>query len=243
MEQPVSHTATPPTTDLFLSFDCATKTFAFVIVATPIDIAAHLRTCMQDYARLQRGVTKAKCQAFLRRWRALIRLFVARTDDLAPGRADNSVHTVERVRLIMHHVRECVDPALDAVRQRLCAAGEVPRVHIIIEFQMGQNPAARAAAHALCAHYCDHDTTIVGPAWKNTISFGPECDYSVFAAKYAQPNKQHTVANYIAAQRLFDFGPHANDRITVGKSEHVADAFAQACVCAFRKVYELPPAF
>jgi len=213
--------------DAYLSFDCATKTFAFVLLAARRDWAERLASARAP------AVSGAVAGAAAG---ALVRVLDMDTVDLFPGRADAGVHTVERLRALVAYLRARVDPAL-----RAAAPG---RATVLIEYQMGQNSRARAVAHALCAHYCDHDVRFIGAALKNTLYLAPELTFAHFAGQNGAV-KKHTIANFKRAMELspalFDFGARACD--VSRRSEHQADAFAQALVYLLRGLHDAPHAF
>lgn len=228
-----------------LSFDAATKTFAFsltrfdydaagatlaslrrrataarqlaerFVAATASAATASAAPTMAQVARLAQSVAALDTEA-----RALIRVVDGDCADLVPDVADDDIPTVRRVRAVVTYVRARVLPALAAR-----PPGEPLRVYV--EYQMGQNARARTVAAALLALFCDEDVVLVGPSLKNKVALAPHLEYPLFAEKYARAydaNKAHALANYGYALTYFaSEAPHCKKSL----QGHIADSFMQ----------------
>lgn len=145
--------------------------------------------------------------------------------DLSNGKADKDIHTVERIHNIIRYLREHVD----VMARQISNIPITPdrRVKVLVEYQMGQNPHAKACMDAIIAHYYGHEVIVVGPSLKNKICLGEGCDYASFTGKTElyTANKNHTKANFLFALRRF-----AKTEKVVEKKllSHVSDAYCQA---------------
>lgn len=226
----------PAPPELFLSFDCATKTFAFCVcrvalggVPTLRRRARALRLALERALREKgaaAGATAAAAAAAAEALAADLQgaLWVAdgETADLAPGRPDAEVHTVERLRAVAAYVARRVRPAVAAARR----PGEPLRV--LIEYQMGANARARYVAAALVALFADEpDVVFVAPSLKCRVAVCPEGAYHLFAARYATSygaNKAHALFNFAEVERVFGSGAPPCPAAMRG---HIADSFMQ----------------
>jgi hypothetical protein len=200
----------------FLSFDCATKSFAFCLCYVDLARFAANKEKIRSRAAAARealgrgpcspealyllSVALAELDAETRRW---LRFVDGETVDLFPGRPDRSVHTVERIRAVEGYLSRRVRPALGAA-----PAGE--KVRALVEFQMGANAPARSVAAALIALLADmEDVLIVGPSLKNKVAVCQEGRYYNFADRYANAygaNKAHAKYNFERLESAFGTG-------------------------------------
>lgn len=194
----------------FLSFDCATKSFAFALlrVRSPARALAGLTpqaAALAEWLRLppprppppQGGDAELDAAT-----RAAFHLAAGGAADLAPGRPDSEIPTVGRVRALQAYLRGPVRAALAAAGADGCPPPTSPALRVAIEFQMGANARARTVAAALVAEYSAASVCLVGPSLKNRVSFPgrPDLAHSRFVEKagaaYAA-NKNHTKAVYL----------------------------------------------
>jgi hypothetical protein len=187
------------TPNWFLGFDPATKSFAHVLVEVPNVEALKA-------AGRGEGLTDS-----------VVMFRDGATIDLFPGRADKSIHAVERIRAVVEYVEKVVLPAVT-----LKTRGQ--RVRVCIEFQMGANAKTRMVCAALLTLFSKYDVCLVAPALKSKIWFAESGRYYRFLEKYSTTytaNKEHAKHNFdliICASRVSLTLPAA----TRG---HVADAF------------------
>lgn len=121
--------------------------------------------------------------------------------DLAPGRKDKDISTVERVRLVRNFLRGTVEPAIAAAAAAGCPPSDSSALNVPIEYQMGANAPARTVAAVLAAHFSDANVFFVGPAVKNKMWYParPDLRHCHFVEKYSSlytANKKHTEALY-----------------------------------------------
>ena len=244
--QPVDKAAKPK---WYLGFDCATKTFAFSLSRIDLDAFAaaktRLRTCMRaalevlrrasatldacrgagpelcHVAELVRKIAPVVAAADLES-KSFVRIADGETVDLFPGRADEDIATVERLRAVSRYVGGRIRPAI----QRIVPVGEA--VRIIIEFQLGANAPSRAVAAALVTLFAEEDVRIVGPTLKNKIATCEEGRYYHFAAKYSTSygaNKAHAKYNFARIEEVF--GTEIPPTRPPALRGHIADSFMQ----------------
>lgn len=236
----------------YLSFDCATKTFAFCLCR--LDLAectglarARLRLAAVRalMARAQAGRDAACAAGTIEEARALLE---AASDAAAAAAEAASTLAAELGRVIqiadggvadlvpgvpdrdiptVARIQAVVRYVADVVRPALerCAAGAPRRV--VIEYQMGQNAPARVVAAALATLFADEDVTFVGPGLKNSLALCEEGRYSHFARRYKtnyDANKAHSAYNFLYAEKVFGTGVAPTTRALRG---HIADSFMQ----------------
>jgi hypothetical protein len=225
-----------------LGFDCATKTFAFSL--SRVDLAAfraakaRLRaqalaalevlrraallahTDLPGAAALVAAIAASAAAADLES-RSFVRIVDGATVDLFPGRADDSIPTVERLRGVARYVAERVRPAVAR-----CVPADEP-CRVVIEFQ-SINPKTRPVKAALVALFADLDTIIVGPTLKNKIATREEGRYCYFAERYMtsySANKAHAAYNFDQIERAF--GSEIPATRPLNLRGHIADSFMQ----------------
>lgn len=194
----------PPRDRWFLSFDCATKSFAFALlrVREP-DPGLPARA-----AALVAAVEAGDAPAAMRIARDLdgetregLRLAAGAAVDLVPGKKDKEIPTVERVGAAMEYLRGPVAKALEAAAADGCPAWDSPELNVAVEFQMGPNAPARTIAIVLLTHFANAHTFLVGPAYKNKLWYPsrPDLRHCYFVERYKTPyaaNKNHAKALY-----------------------------------------------
>jgi hypothetical protein len=173
--------------------------------------------------------------------------------DLAPGVADNALPTIARLRAVTHYVRDVVCAAVDQARadaaradrvqtdaaradaaradaartDRVQASEDANRLHVVVEYQLGDNAPARAVANALVTLFADDDVVLVGASLKNTIALGPGLALGDFIPKYTKlytANKNHARANF---DRVLELFPNALKPVNAAGRGHIADSFMQ----------------
>jgi len=191
----------------FLSFDCATKSFAFALLRV-------------DEALAREGLSPkaAALAAWLRgdksspppegggeeldvATRGAFHLAGGGAAALVPGTPAAKIPTVERVRAVQAYIRGPVREALTAAAAEGCPPPDSRRLHVLIEYQLGSNSRARTVSSVLLSEYSAASICLVGPALKNKVSFRarPDLAHARFIQKYTTlyaANKNHTKATY-----------------------------------------------
>lgn len=205
---------------LYLSFDCATKTFAFSLSHVSLDtsrvrmridiIAELLRREEIDISTLSSMVDAAAEDAD-----QLIQLLDGETTDLFPGVPDDSIDSVDRIKAVARYVNSRIIPALPS------------KPIVIIEYQMGPNSRSREVASALIALFADYEVVVVGPSLKNRVAFSAEGRYSNFTSRYKTTyaaNKAHAKFNFALVEAVF--GSKIKN-VSPALKGHIADSFMQ----------------
>ena len=233
--------------ETYLSFDCATKTFAFTVSRVSLPAlrataqmrgrAAAARLLLERAAaRLRGGDAESHRQAAAEyrmaadaiarldaETRAAVEVLDGEVADLAPGQPDASVGTVDRLRAVAHYIERRVRPAL--ARAGGGRAGFAPLV--VIEYQMGPNSRARAVAAALVALFAAERIVIVGPSLKNRVAASAAGQYGHFLQKHRTSyaaNKAHARFNFRTVEAAFPSGVPPTSAALRG---HIADSFMQ----------------
>ncbi len=225
----------------FLSFDCATKSFAYSLVEILLDevgeCRAKLATCKERLLAICEELRKARgsesgttatlaalakeVAALDAQTRRLVRVAAGETVDLFPGRKDGDIRTPERLKAVARFVEDRVKP----LAARL--AGGADRFDVAIEFQMGANARTRAVAAGLVALFFRNRTFFVGPSLKGRICLGPGLHHGDFCEKYASSytaSKKHALANFKKLETMFcsELPTMSDD-----KKGHIADSVLQ----------------
>jgi len=219
----------------YLGFDVATKSFAFSLLRHRPSFKGKaleaLRAASEAGARKDGPALGAALAELEGATRGALTLVDGEARDLAPGRKDKEIHTVNRVELVLDYLEARVYPALKAAEALGCPSRGSGRLRVAIEYQMGPNSPARVVQVALVGAFVRDVVFIMGPALKNKLRFPsrPDLDYCRFMERYARPydaNKAHTVAVYKYLESLFDFAP-VMARIPAGLKKDQADSAVQ----------------
>jgi len=196
----------------FLSFDCATKSFAWSLLRVDLDSTLDGRTLAA--AKTAADVTAA-ADALLRSARQRFVFQAGSAVDLAPGIPDKNVGLVDRIRRMKRYVDAVVIPAVRGAAG--CPAPGSGHLRVLIEYQMGQNANSNRIADALVLMFVDDDVALIRPALKNKLSFGtPETTLGTYRARYASrwsANKMHSLACFHHLSEAFGWA----DRLPVLK--------------------------
>ncbi len=186
----------------FLSFDCATKSFAFSLVRVCLrpdgDVGARLKRCLRHVRAGDLASAEAVAAELDRDLAGGYYLAGGGAVDLAPGVPDSKIRTVDRVMRLTAYLRDVVGPTVAAAAERGCPPVG-PDLDVAVEWQMGPNSKSRIIAHALLAVYASANVFFVGPALKNKLRFPsrPDLDHCLFVERYASTytaNKKHAIA-------------------------------------------------
>lgn len=200
----------------YLGFDVATKSFAFSLMRIRRISAAELRAGLLGTAEAiadgELRAAAAQVACFAAATRGAVRLVDGEACDLAPGRPDKSIHTIERAQLATKYVERRIFPALEAARALGCPPRGAGTLRVAIEYQMGPNSPNQTVQAALASIFAYDDTFMIGPSLKNKMRFPsqPDLDYSHFISMYEttySANKAHTLAVYKYLEAIFDFAP------------------------------------
>ena len=198
----------------FLSFDCATKSLAFIIAYVNVN-----KESLQETSK-QLMNTELTCDEFNKIKSNLISIIDGETVDLFPNIPDANIPTVERIKALVFYVRNRILPKLNSSKL------DKTKLKVLIEFQMGANPKARMIFAALIAIFADYDVKLVNPSLKNKIHFSEDGKHKHFIKKYSQlysANKAHAKYNFELVENMFG----SNIKATSAEKGHIADAFMQ----------------
>lgn len=219
----------------YLSFDCATATFAFSLSRVDLGPVPRLQARARGLRALAGrlvaagaaapaadvAAAAAAAAALDAETRALVRIVDGETAVLFPGVADRDIPTVARLKRVAEYVERRVRPA--AARR---PAGEP--LCVLVEYQMGANAPARAVAAALITLFAAEEVYIVGPSLKNKVATCEAGRYCYFAERYKRAydaNKAHAMFNFAKMEELFGTGiPPSRPAALRG---HIADSFMQ----------------
>ena len=254
-----------PAAQTYLSFDCATKTFAFSICRVRSDLlfnVAPLRARLAAIQALRDAVVRdivlhnavshnaishnatcantildeavALCEklqvavaALDAESRSIIELLDGDVVDLAPGRADADVGTVDRLRAVASYIDRRVRPALANSLGNSLGNSLRQNAIVVVEYQMGPNARARAVAAALVALFAAERVIIVGPSLKNRIATCEAGRYGHFLQRYSGSygaNKAHAAFNFKVLEGAFG---SAIPPTTAARRGHIADSCMQ----------------
>lgn len=196
--------ATRPRDRWFLSFDCATKSFAFALLRVRDPDPGIVPKAEALAAAVKAGDAPgalALAQEMDAETREYLHLAAGGAVDLVPGKKDKDIPTVERIGAAMAYLRGTVASALAAAAADGCPPPDSRHLNVAVEFQMGSNAPARTIAVILLTHFSDANTFMVGPAYKNKLWYPsrPDLRHCHFVERYSSlytANKNHSKELY-----------------------------------------------
>jgi len=214
----------------YLSFDCATKSFAFALVRVRPPGEEMLGLAKEASAALDaRDAPRAKAalDSLAAKASECLHLAGGGAADFFPGVPDKEISTVERIDALVAYLRGPVAKALaDAPG---CPKKDSKALNVMVEYQMGANSPARAIAVGLLTYYVDANAFEVGASFKNKLWFParPDLRHCYFIEKYSKlydANKAHVKELYFE-----HLGPLFEHR-DLGIPKVLAKDFADAAV-------------
>ena len=211
----------------YLSFDCATKTFAYILVKINfkylfIDTNKIRLILKQLELNLKQNGYSSEVEAIINKinnnTKNAITMIAYGCVDLIPNIANKDISTVDRIKLAASYVKKEIYPLIT----NICS----DQLHILIEFQMSYNTQSKAIATALITLFSDYDVHLVSPTLKNKIYFTKELQYCYFMEKYKNSyvaNKNHALYNLLEFEKMYEQPINLSNKL----KGHVADAFMQ----------------
>lgn len=201
----------------YLSFDCATKTFAYSLSYVNLDIDHILKDFIQDLQRGERGELQELLQKYYLKLKSIIYLMDGAVVDFFPNIPDNKINTVDRIQKMSNYIKDTIIPKLNDIND----------IEIFIEFQMGSNHKARMISSALIALFSKYKVRLINPSLKNKVYITEEGKHKHFIKKYTNlysANKEHAKYNFALIENIFK-----SDIPQTKKNErgHIADSFMQ----------------
>lgn len=211
----------------YLSFDCATKTFAYILIKINFDqlfinssdvikIVRHLEHRLQNNGysdEIEKIINKLDNKT-----KYAIEIITGDCIDLIPGIANKDIDTVERVKIVSKYVKDKIFPIIKDIHN--------DQLSVLVEFQMSHNTQSKVVSIALLALFSEYELCLVNPCLKNKLHFTEEGKYCHFMEKYKNSydaNKKHALYNFKEFERIFDQSINIPDKI----KGHVADSFMQ----------------
>lgn len=208
----------------YLSFDCATKTFAYslsYVNLNSITISKNINTLISDITNETANfktteLYKNKIKTFKSQ---IINLIDGKMIDFFPKIPDNKIDNVERIKKISNYVKEVIFPKIANIK--------IDNIEIFIEFQMGSNHKARMISSALIALFSSYVVRLIHPSLKNKVYTCEDGKHKHFIKKYSNlytANKEHSKYNFFIIEKIFSsaiLSTNKNDR------GHIADSFMQ----------------
>lgn len=211
----------------YLSFDCATKTFAYILlkidnkkINIDLDKIKNLLKIIQkkiEMGNITSEVTDT-INTLYNNLTSTINIITGDCVDLLPGKSNNSVNTVQRIQLVSKFVKSTILPLIENIPNS--------RLQVLIEFQMSHNTQAKVVSIALISLFSDHNTHLINPSLKNSFHITDSGQYCFFIEKYKNKydaNKKHALFNFKEFERIFNQKLDISDNL----KGHIADAFMQ----------------
>ena len=234
----------------YLSFDCATKTFAFSLIY--IDFTKFIidkEKLYLQYKNLKERLTKIELYYLSVKSSNLTNIIVVKltklvknisddihkldaetrqyinladgeTVDLFPDKYDKDISTVERIKATAKYVKSRIEPSI-------AKNIKTNKYKVIIEFQMGSNAKSRMISSALIALFADYEVILVGPSLKNKVSLRENSRYCYFIENRStsyNANKAHTKYNFKLLEEVFGTKIPVSSTADRG---HIADSVMQ----------------
>ena len=211
----------------YLSFDCATKTFAYILVKINFNYlyadTNELRTvCNYISNQIKEGKITEDIINILHKLdnntKNAIQFIKGECIDLIPNIANKDIDTVERIKIVSKYVKKNIYPLITDINP--------DQLSILVEFQMSHNTQSKVVSIALLTLFSDYEIHLVNPSLKNKLYFTTEGKYCHFIEKYKNSydaNKKHALYNFKEFERIFNQSLTCSDKL----KGHIADAFMQ----------------
>lgn len=219
----------------YLSFDCATKTLAYVLLRinfcynkNDLNQLRNLLTLIEQ--NNNNKTINDKMITMLNKidtdTKNSIIIISADCVDLFPGRCDKNITTVERIKTLADYINSTIFPLiLDIPKEQ---------IDVFVEFQMSYNTKSKIISIALLSLFNQYELYIVHPTLKNKMFITEEGKFTNFIKKYKNTytaNKKHALYNFKEYERIFN----QNVDICDDLKGHIADAFMQVLGYLFSK--------
>jgi hypothetical protein len=209
----------------YLSFDCATKTFAYSLSYVNLDIDHILKDFIEDLQREEfQGEAIQGFQSLLQKYylklKSIIYLMDGAVVDFFPNIPDNKINTVDRIQKMSNYIKDTIIPKLNDIPK-------LANIEIFIEFQMGSNHKARMISSALIALFSKYKVRLINPSLKNKVYITEEGKHKHFIKKYTNlysANKEHAKYNFAIIEEIFKSNIPQTKKNERG---HIADSFMQ----------------
>ena len=219
-----------------ISFDCATKTFAYSIMTIDIDIE-RIRKYKRRIALLNELYSRkiphsndqlAALNALKHVDADINKMIIVHTGDtleLFPGIKNKDISMIDRIKEVTNTCKRIKDRASEY-------GFDADNTIILLEFQMGQNVASGVVFDAIVAYFCTFNfkCDVIKPSYKNKLCLTDDGHYSNFAEKYCDAygaNKAHTKFNLNKFIEIFGICDDIK-KLSEAKKGHIADAIFQA---------------
>lgn len=199
----------------YLSFDCATKTFTYVLVkVNHTYLSIDFKSIMKCIHLFDDNVLN-KINYIADN---TIQIMEAKCIDLFPNVSNKTISTVDRIKRMVEYVKANIYPKIQDI--------DKDDIVVIIEFQMSHNTQSKVIAISLITLFTDYNVQLIHPTLKNKVALSNEGNYAYFIEKYNNnytANKEHALYNF----KLFEitFNQYQNYSNTMKKN--IADAFLQ----------------
>ncbi len=211
----------------YLSFDCATKTFAFILLKINFDqlfvdtkkiieILNYVRKKIELNENLEEVLTIMN--KLNNKTKYAIEIITGNCIDLIPGISNKDIDTVKRVKIVSNYVKQNILPLIKDI--------PIDDLNVLVEFQMSHNTQSKVVSIVLLSLFSEYELHLVNPSLKNKIYFTEEGRYCYFIEKYKNSydaNKKHALYNFKEFERLFDQKINVSDKL----KGHIADSFMQ----------------
>jgi hypothetical protein len=214
----------------YLSFDCATKTFAYSLSYVNLDIDHILKDFIEDLqgealqGEALQGEALQGFQSILQKYylklKSIIYLMDGAVVDFFPNIPDNKINTVDRIQKMSNYIKDTIIPKLNDIPK-------LADIEIFIEFQMGSNHKARMISSALIALFSKYKVRLINPSLKNKVYITEEGKHKHFIKKYTNlysANKEHAKYNFALIEEIFKSNIPQTKKNERG---HIADSFMQ----------------
>ena len=198
----------------YLSFDCATKTFAYSL--SYIDLSND--NIINQY-NLFISEPNQLIENFIKFKSSIINIIDVEMIDFFPNVSDSKINTVDRITKISNYIKTILFEKIKDI--------SIDNINIVIEFQMGSNHKARMVSSALIAIFSEYKVILINPSLKNKVYVNENGKHKHFIKKYSNlylANKEHTKYNFSIIMNIF---PSNIKNIKKNDIGHIADSFMQ----------------
>jgi len=196
----------------YLSFDCATKTFAYSLSYVNLD-PNHIKCALSE---LFLSLSKDN---FMKFTSSIVNLIDGEVIDFFPKIPDSKIDSVDRIVKISNYTKQHIMPKIKHI--------PISDIEIFIEFQMGSNHKSRMISSSLIAIFSEYKVRLIHPSLKNKIYTDEIGKHKNFIKKYSNlytANKEHAKYNFHKIEEIFQSNIPYTKKTDRG---HIADSFMQ----------------
>jgi len=203
---------------LFLSFDCANKTLAYMIVEINVNIIEEIRGEVRNEGK-EYIKKKQKIKEIEKKLEKYIEFKKYGVVDVLNGKKIKNTTTIERTKMLKNKLDElnflnCIDSNTTIVIEKQ------PRL---------SNFKSSTICDQIMMYFADYNINLISPKLKNKISYNEKLRHEIFLRKYKtkySADKNHSKSNFLYLLKIFK-QESILSKIQKSSYDDIADSFQQ----------------